>query len=185
MEVLCKALLRGLCRLHGWDAKAIGEMASGRAPTTPEVATLFRRAFGVPPNAWPIPPPVVSASGARYAFHVTEADRRSILRRNGRRRRRLGTPVHDVLDRLDWSIADLARHISARLQHPVSRASVQFWAVGQRQVGPAGESRKHPVQAPLEIRIVAEKITAKEAMRRGLGETAILMRDIWPNVEPD
>jgi hypothetical protein len=39
------------------------------------------------------------------------------------------------------------------------------------------------VQAPLDVRLAAEKATAREAMKRGLGEDAVLLATMWPNVE--
>ena len=184
MEFFCRSLVEGLCRLHRWDATAIWEMATGRRPVAAEVADLFAVVFGVPYKAWPTAP-VVSANGGRYVRGMTEANFRKLLRANGRRRRRLASPVHAVLDQLDWSIADLAQHISKRMGRSVSRASMQFWAVGRRQVKdhPDGPSRQHAVQAPLEVRLVAHKVTAKEALKRGLGEEAILVPTAWPNVE--
>lgn len=106
-----------------------------------------------------------------------------ILRENGRRRRRYDTPVHAVLDLLDWSVADLTRKVCKEMRRKVSRASMQFWAVGQRQIGPKGKSVAHGVQAPVEIRKAAERVTTREAMKRRLGEAGILYRNVWPNVE--
>lgn len=95
-----------------------------------------------------------------------------------------------MLDRLDWSIADLTKKVSEELVktkggRPVSRASVQFWATGTRQVGPRGKSSPHAVQAPEAIRLAAARVTAREALNRKLGEEAILKPTAWPNVETE
>lgn len=188
MEPLGRALLRGVCRMHGWDANAIEDMATGRTAASNDVVDLFARLFGIPRKAWPIPPRVVSEGDSPYRQVMGEPateELKAILRANGRKRRYLTTPVHHVLDQLDWSVADLARHVSDKLGKRIPRASMQFWATGTRQIGPKGKSYSHAVQAPLEVRIAAEKITARVALRRGLGEKAVLMRNIWPNVEDE
>lgn len=180
-----EAVLRGICKIQGWNYRQILSMATGKRPATAEVTAVFQAVLGVPPNVWPIRAVVVSRAANRYVRPVTEDERKAILRTNGRRRRVLGTAVHDVLDELDWSIADLTVNVSQILGKPVSRASMQFWATGTRQVGPRGKSYTHPVQAPLEVRIAAEKLTARAAHRRKLGEKAVLLRTAWPNVEAE
>lgn len=181
-----EGILRSICQHYSWDFREIHAMATGKRPATVMVVEAFASLFQVPRDAWPIRAPIVSIETGRYTGdEVTTTERKAILRHNGRRRRQLGTPVHEVLDRLDWSIADLAAQVSATMGKKVSRASVQFWATGTRQVGPKGKSRSHAVQAPLEVRVAAEKVTKLAARRRKLGPEAVLRRDLWPNVEPE
>lgn len=158
-------------------------MIAGEVAAPPDVVALFKEHLGLPATTWPRRARLVSRNVSRYAERVTQAERRAILRKAGRTRRAYTSPVHDVLDCLDWSVADFTRKISGEMRSKVSRASVQFWSVGRRQVMKGGKSTVHLVRAPLDVRLAAERVTAREAMRRRLGEQAILLRTNWPNLD--
>ena len=190
MHPLYDRLLARFCEETGLDAQALREMAAGMRPARPHIIELTANLLDVPRSAWPkkvkATAPGVGIVSPRVSGHhagVTREQHAQILRENSRKRRRYLTPVHAVLDLLDWTVADLAERVSVELGKPVSRSSMQFWATGTRQVGPKGKSRAHPVQAPLDVRQIAEMITAREARKRGLGDQAILRALAWPNVE--
>lgn len=184
MHPIYQRLLARFCREHGLPVKKILPMIAGEIAAGPDVVSLFKEHLGIPVSAWPYREPrLVSRTVSRYAERVTYAERRAILRNNGRQRRVYASPVHDVLDRLDWSVADFTRKISGEMRSKVSRASVQFWSVGRRQVNKQGKSVVHLVRAPLPVRLAAERVTTREAMKRRLGEEAILLRGNWPNLD--
>lgn len=124
---------------------------------------------------------------AEYLFKMGEARRRA---------RKIRSRVHDALDRLGWTVEYLAELINGEFKRQgartadgkhrtVSRASVQNWAQGQRQVGPRGRSKPHSVRAPLDVRAVALRLSTAEAKRTHVGDLAIIQLNDWPNVEDD
>lgn len=192
LHPLYDILLTRFCRETGLDAEALRQWVRGERAVPVPIVDMMATVYGIPKSAWKKKlsqregAGLVSPGVARHNGDVsaTPAHRES-LRKNARRRRRLTTPVHGVLDLLDWTIADLATHVSEQLGWSVSRQSVQFWATGTRQIGPRGSSHSHPVAASLDVREAAEKVTRRAAQERRLGEAAVLKPDMWPNVEID
>lgn len=161
-------------------------------PAPVPIVDMMATLYGVPRSSWKRKTGrrdgagLVSLTVSRHtgAVPATPAHKTS-LRKNARRRRRLTTPVHAVLDALDWTVADLAVAVSRHLGWEVSRSSMQFWVTGTRQVGPKGKSHSHPVTASLDVREAAEAVTKAAARGKQLGPEAYLLPDMWPNVELD
>lgn len=192
LHPLYDVLLTRFCKEMGLDATALREMMAGNCPAPAPIVDMMATVYGIPRTAWKkklgkrASAGLVSQSVSRHngAVPATDAHRQS-LRKNARNRRRLTTPVHAVLDALDWTVADLAQHVSDQLGWGVSRQSMQFYVTGTRQIGPKGYSHSHPVSASLDIREAAEIVTTRAALDKQLGTSAILKPDMWPNVEQE
>ena len=211
-----RALLHRFCAESGLDFEMLLRWVVGARPIPDRVAQMLRDMLGVPVGFWratipevialrppPLPaapkppprprpsrlvsfPPPVQATRVSAAGYSPTEKHMEVLRSNGRRRRRYPSRVHDVLDELGWTVYTFADLLSKELGRKVSRSSMQFWACGTRQQGPKGRSISQPVQAPLEVRLAAEALTAREAKKRRLpAGQGRLHPDWWPNVEPD
>lgn len=188
VHALYEKLLLRFCEDLGLDPRLIKEMAEGDRAVPQEIMDLMAKRLDVPAKAWRqrrqdglVPRPV-----SRHTGRVNDTDTRpTAASEPKRRRRRYSTPVHDVLDRIGWTIGDLAEAVSKELDKPISRASMQFWATGQRKVKKSkkDKSTEHAVQAPRDVREAAYEVTKRNAHDKKLGPEAILNPSSWPNVE--
>lgn len=203
MHPLYEKLLEDFCQRTGLDARLVAEMCAGTRVAPPLVVQTMWDELGIAPRHWrsaprgkpgngvakaakmPVATPVEPAQDGSTDMTPAVADKLFEMGRVRRRSRKIVSSVHEVLDRLGWTVQDLAERIAAVVGRPISRASVQNWSMGQRQVGPAGRSKPVAVRAPLDVRLAAHQITRAEADRVHLGERAVLLPGEWPNVERD
>lgn len=194
LHPLYRKLLEEFCQSWGLDPNAVAAMAAGRRAIPDEISRLLAQRLDIPASAWrkktrtTARVPLVSHAPDGHYDTVDDAiDTQLDVRR---RKRRLGTSVHWVLDTLGWTVKDLARHVSKQLGRPVSRPSMQFYVTGSRRVKRRTEgshrkvSTELAVQAPEDVRKAAFEVTRRESLARGLGEAGILRPEAWPNVEP-
>lgn len=70
-----------------------------------------------------------------------------------------GNRVSAKLDKLGWSVKDLAQHVGAHLKRNISKTSMHFWAAGQRKQGKPGHYYVAETHAPEDVKKAAEAVT--------------------------
>ncbi len=183
----------------------VSAFAEGSRAIPPFMVKALEAELAVPAAAWPnvlpeeqervaagLPGPVSNghnrtvdkATGLIQDDAVTpEQTAHEILRKVawGRRKRKVPTRVHHVMDGLGWNLEQFTRLLRKELRTTkLSRSSVQFYASGERTTWYRGAKGRALVSAPLEVREAAESLTAREARKRGKPDLVLKAAD-WPN----
>lgn len=200
LEKLHAGALGFYCRAAGLEPTALLGWVNGEGAINWTLAQLLERDLGVPADAWPRiagrprgAPRKMPRSLVAYKAGVLQRSRDPLgiaedmtpeeaTRRIkwGKAFRRANTRVHDILDEMGWSVGELRRKVNQHLAYhdpqrrQVSRASLQFYAAGERTVASATKRGRAPVAAPIFIRRAAEAVT----------EGRLKATD-WPNTEDE